>query len=70
MIDPNAEYEQSEENHLIVSYLLTEVGGQSQLSVVQSGYETVASGQERYDEAVAAGGWSGVLEKIKEMAEG
>ncbi len=69
VIDPNGKYEQTEENHLIVSYLLEEKDGQTKLSVVQSGYETVALGQERYDEAVAGAGWSGVLAKIKEMAE-
>jgi uncharacterized protein YndB with AHSA1/START domain len=53
----------------MVEYTLSERDGKTLLEVRQSGYETVAQGQERYDEAVAGGGWSGVLEKIKEMAE-
>lgn len=70
VIDPNADYPQTLKNHLTVEYTLSERDGKTLLEVRQSGYETVAEGQERYDEAVAGGGWSGVLEKIKEMAEG
>ena len=69
VIDPNADYAQTKENHLIVAYKLEEKDGKTLFSVTQSGYETVAEGQSRYDEAVAGGGWSGVLEQIKEMAE-
>ena len=69
VIDPNADYPQTAENHLLVEYALTERDGKTLMEVTQSGYETVAEGQERYDEAVAGGGWSGVLETIKEMAE-
>lgn len=69
VIDPNAEYAQTKENHLIVNYEIEERDGKTNLAVTQSGYETVAQGQERYDEAIAGGGWSGILEKIKEMAE-
>ncbi len=69
VIDPNASYEQIPENHLTVTYLLTEKEEGVQMKVIQSGYESVAEGQARYDEAVAGGGWTGILEKIKEMAE-
>lgn len=69
VIDPNANYPQTPENHLLVEYILTERDGKTLLEVRQSGYQTVAQGQERYDEAIAGGGWSGVLETIKEMAE-
>lgn len=69
VIDPNAAYAQTTENHLTVSYELKESENSFQLSVVQSGYETAAEGQARYDEAITGGGWSSILEKIKEMAE-
>ena len=69
VINPNADYPQTPENHLLVEYTLTERDGKTLFEVRQSGYQTVAQGQARYDEAVAGGGWSGVLETIKEMAE-
>ena len=69
VIDPNADYPQVEENHLKVSYLLESRGDKVLLQVTQSGYESVAEGQARYDEAIESGGWSSILEKIKEMAE-
>ena len=69
VIDPNAAYAQTTENHLAVSYELEEKEGSILLSVVQSGYKTAAEGQARYDEAITGGGWSSILEKIKEMAE-
>lgn len=69
VIDPHADYEQSEENHLDVEYVLEESQGSTFLTVTQSGFDTAAEGQKRYDESVAAGGWKSVLEKIKEIAE-
>ncbi|WP_235297922.1 SRPBCC domain-containing protein [Portibacter marinus] len=69
VIDPNADYPQTPENHLKVQYLLEEKNDKTLLTVIQSGYETVAEGQKRYDEAIANGGWTSILEKIKEMAE-
>ena len=69
VIDPNADYAQTPENHLTVIYELSESDSTTILKVTQSGYETAANGKERYDEAVAGGGWTGILEKIKEMAE-
>ena len=69
VIDPNADYPKTPENHLTVTYVVSETENGTHFKVTQAGYETVAEGQARYDEAVAGGGWSSVLEKIKEMAE-
>ena len=69
VIDPNADYDQTPENHLLVTYELEGKETSTILKVTQSGYENVAEGEARYAEAEAGGGWKGVLEKIKEMAE-
>lgn len=70
VIDPNADYAQTPNNHLLVTYELSSQDGSTLLKVTQSGYEDVAEGEARFTESEAAGGWKGVLEKIKEMAEG
>lgn len=69
-IDPNnPNMPDIPENYLTVTYLLEDVHGQTHLTVSQGDYTAVADGQKRYDEAMAAGGWSTILEAIKKQVE-
>ena len=70
VIDPQAPYADIPENYLEVIYDLSEpLPGKTTLRVRQGDYQTVADGASRYADATAAGGWQGILEKIKEIAE-
>ena len=69
VFDPNAGMEDIPVNHLKVTYELSEKDGYTQLNVTQDGYDHAANGEKRYQEAVAGGGWSSILEKIKELLE-
>lgn len=69
VIDPNMGIEDIPENYLHVTYLLKGDKDRSTLTVIQDGYEHAARGAERYDEAVKAGGWSSILQMIKELLE-
>ena len=70
VIDPNMDIEDIPENYLHVTYILEAVDkGRTRLTVIQDGYEHAARGAERYDEAVKAGGWSSILQMIKELLE-
>lgn len=68
-IDPNSGIEDRPENYLTVTYELVPEGNDTQLTVTQGDYARVGDGQKRYDETMQAGGWSSVLEKIKEVVE-
>lgn len=68
-IDPNGGIEDIPENYLTVTYALKEDNGQTRLTVSQGDYATVANGEKRYQEAIAAGGWDAILVKIKELVE-
>ena len=57
------------ENYLTVTYSLTVENGQTKLTVTQGDYNNVQEGEKRYNDAAAAGGWSSILEKIKELVE-
>ena len=69
VIDPSMGIPDIPENYLHVTYALSEVNGQTELKVTQDGYEHAAKGEERYQEAVKAGGWDSILAVIKELLE-
>jgi uncharacterized protein YndB with AHSA1/START domain len=68
-IDPNSQIPDLPENYLTVTYELAEKNGQTILTVTQGDYRTVAEGDKRYQETVAGGGWSPVLEEIRKLVE-
>lgn len=67
VIDPNATYPKTPENHLVVSMVLTENDGGTHLSVSQGDYTTVADGENRYGHGTE--GWSQLLVAIKGLLE-
>lgn len=70
VIDPNAAYPKTPENHLKVKYALTESNGATQLTVSQYGFEEAADGEKRYTEIYNKGeGWNPILDGIKKIAE-
>lgn len=70
VIDPNAPYPHTPENHLNVTYELTEENGQVMLTVSQDGFETAAEGLKRYEDVSNKGeGWNPILLEIKKFAE-
>lgn len=70
VIDPNAVYPKTPENHLNVTYLLNEVNGVTEFTVVQDGFENAADGEKRYTEVSNNGeGWNPILMEIRKIAE-
>jgi uncharacterized protein YndB with AHSA1/START domain len=70
VIDPNAVYAHIPENHLNVTYKLTEGNGKVILTVSQDGFETAADGIKRYEEVYNKGeGWNPILQEIKKLVE-
>ena len=67
--DPQASYPDIPENHLTVTYSLEQKDGGTLVKVTQGDYRTVAEGQKRFDDTMAGGGWSSVLEQVKQIAE-
>lgn len=67
--DPNATYEDIADNYLTATYTLHEHGDFTTLTVTQGDYSIVADGQKRYEDTIAAGGWSAVLKQIKKLCE-
>ena len=57
------------ENYLTIIYELENNGSSTWLRVSMGDFDTVGNGKARYDETVAAGGWTPRLEKIKQLAE-
>jgi uncharacterized protein YndB with AHSA1/START domain len=71
VIDPHAPYADIPENYLNVTYLLTEQGGQTILTVIQDGFETAAEGEKRYKDVYNnSDGWNPILVQIKKLVEG
>lgn len=69
-IDPNSTIDDVSENYLNVKYTLSEVDGQTILTVEQGDYNTVADGERRYKEAYNNGeGWNPILLEIKKLVE-
>ena len=69
VIDPNMGIPDIPENYLHVTYALSETKEGTELRVIQDGYEHAARGKERYEESAQAGGWSSILNVIKELLE-
>jgi uncharacterized protein YndB with AHSA1/START domain len=69
VIDPSMGIPDIPENYLHVTYELSATREGTELKVTQDGYAHAAKGKERYEEAVKAGGWSSILEVIKELLE-
>ena len=69
-IDPNSDIDNIPENHLLVTYDLSEDNGQTVLTVTQGDYSKVANAEARYKEAYNNGeGWHPLLVQIKELVE-
>jgi uncharacterized protein YndB with AHSA1/START domain len=70
-IDPNnPNMPDIPENYLTVTYALNEQEGQTQLTVTQGDYSTVANGEKRYQETYNNGeGWNPILVQIKALVE-
>lgn len=69
-IDPNnAAIPDLPENYTTVTYSLTEKNGSTELTITQGDYSKVADGESRYKDSLAGGGWSSILEQIKQIAE-
>ena len=70
VFDPNSTMADIPENYLNVTYALTSADGQTELTVTQGDYNTVAEGERRYQEAYNNGeGWNPILVQIKAVAE-
>jgi len=70
VIDPNnPAIADLPENSLTVTCPLNKTAGRTQLAVTQGDYSTVAEGQSRYQDTVAGGGWSSILDQIKQLVE-
>jgi len=70
VIDPNATYAQIPENHLNVTYELSEAEDMVKLTVSQDGFETAADGDKRYEDVYNKGeGWNPILLEIKRLTE-
>lgn len=70
VIDPNASYPLTPENHLRVMYEIEETEDGSKLTVTQDGFETAADGDKRYRDVYNDGaGWDPILQQIKELLE-
>ena len=70
VIDPNAQYPHTPENHLNVTYELVEEKGETTLTVSQDGFENAAEGEKRYKDVSNNGdGWTPILIQIKKLVE-
>jgi uncharacterized protein YndB with AHSA1/START domain len=69
VFDPHGNYSDNPDNYLQVTYDVVANGDHTMLVVEQGDYAKVEQGEKRYNDAVSAGGWSSVLEKVKELAE-
>ncbi len=70
VFDPNnPAIEDIPENYLTVTYHLREHDGMTAFTVTQGDYNQVADGEKRYHDAKAQGGWSAILEAIKNLVE-
>jgi uncharacterized protein YndB with AHSA1/START domain len=70
VIDLNAPYEKTPENHLKVLYELAETADGVEFKVSQYGFEEAADGEKRFTEIYNNGdGWQPILVGIKELIE-
>jgi uncharacterized protein YndB with AHSA1/START domain len=70
VFDPNSTMPDIPENYLNVTYELSEQAGQTELTVLQDGFEKSADGEKRYKEVYNNGeGWNPLLIQIKTLVE-
>ena len=70
VIDPNALYAKTSENHLNVTYELISNEAQTILTVTQDNFENAAEGEKRFKEVGNNGlGWDPILKAIKMQVE-
>jgi uncharacterized protein YndB with AHSA1/START domain len=70
VIDPNnPAIPDLPENYLTVTLKLTKQGDQTHLFVSQGDYNKVGDGENRYKHTVDGGGWSSILDQIKQLTE-
>ncbi len=70
VIDPKPSYPDIPENHLHITYTLSEQNGKTTLTISQDGFEKAAEGERRYKEAYNNGEeWNPILLKIRELVE-
>ena len=67
--DPFGTFENIPQNYLTVTYTLSENDGQTRFKVTQGDYSLIANGEQRYNQAIAEGGWSSLLIEIKQLVE-
>jgi len=67
--DPLGTFENIPQNYLTVTYTLSENDGQTLFKVTQGDYSLIANGEQRYNQAIAEGGWSSLLVEIKNLVE-
>lgn len=70
VFDPHTSIPDLPENYLTVTYALASENGQTNLTLTQGDFKTVANGEKRYQEMHNNGeGWNPVLRQVKEIAE-
>ena len=70
VIDPNnPAIPDLPQNYLTVTIRLAEQDGKTHLFVSQGDYNGVADGENRYKHTVDGGGWSPILDQIKQLVE-
>ena len=70
VIDPNnADIPDIPENYLTVIYTLVEKEGTTTFTVSQGDYSKVANGEQRWEDTQRQGGWTAILDAIKELVE-
>jgi uncharacterized protein YndB with AHSA1/START domain len=67
--DPNSTTPDIPENYATVTYTLKEENGRTHLVVTQGDFARVTDGEKRFRDAQQEGGWTGILEQIKALAE-
>ena len=55
------------ENYLDIEYNISSDGSTTTLNIIQSGFESVADGEQRYKDSIS--GWDIILDMIKKLAE-
>ncbi len=69
-IDAMGSTEDIPANYATVTYNLEGDNDQTVLLVTQGDFAHIVNGKKKYDDAMAQGGWQGILEEIKKIAEG
>ncbi len=69
VIEPNAPYPDTPENHLHVTYTIAAEPEGTRLDVNHGDFSKVADGEKRYGHTIADGGWNAILAKIKDVVE-